>query len=57
MPDVGEVNYPVNVTLRPDAGVLSITGTGLSPDLLVTVDGPQLRGATDTQEGRRLPDT
>jgi hypothetical protein len=40
------------VTLRPDTGVLTISGTGLGPELFVSVDGqpvPQLPGATDTQ--------
>ena len=40
------------VTAQPDAGVLTITGTGLGPEILVTVDGysvPQLKGATDTE--------
>ena len=40
------------VTVQPDAGVRTITGTGLGSDLLVTVDGQfvtTLPGATDTQ--------
>ncbi len=40
------------VTVQPDTGVLTVTGTGLGPDLQVTVDGqpvPKLPGATDTQ--------
>jgi hypothetical protein len=40
------------VTVHPDTGVLTVTGTGLGPDLQVTVEGqpvPQLPGATDTQ--------
>jgi hypothetical protein len=40
------------VTLHPDTGVLTVTGTGLGPDLQVTVDGqpvPQLPGASNTQ--------
>jgi hypothetical protein len=40
------------VTVHPDTGVLTVTGTGLGPDLQVTVDGqpvPQLPGATDTE--------
>ncbi|MEZ5290564.1 MAG: hypothetical protein R2745_05750 [Vicinamibacterales bacterium] len=40
------------VSMQPDTGVLTITGVGLGPDLLVTVDGqpvPQLPGASNTQ--------
>ncbi len=40
------------LTLPPDAGVLTITGTGVGPELQVMVDGQlvtTLPGATDTQ--------
>ncbi len=40
------------VTLRAETGVLTVTGTGLGPDLQVSVDGqavPQLPGATATE--------
>jgi hypothetical protein len=40
------------VTVQPDTGVLTISGTGLSADLMVMVEGQRvtvLPGATDTQ--------
>jgi hypothetical protein len=46
------------VTVRPDSGVLTIAGTGLGSDLLVTVDGQPvttLPGATDTQIDVQAP--
>jgi hypothetical protein len=49
-----------NVTLQPDAGVLTITGTGLGADLIVTVDGQRvtlLPGATPTQVDVQAPAT
>jgi hypothetical protein len=48
------------VTLQPDAGVLTITGTALGPDLLVMLEGqpvPVLPGATDTLVQVVAPDT
>jgi hypothetical protein len=49
-----------NVVLKPDSGVLTISGTGLGPDLLVTVDGDPmtvLPGARDTQVEVMAPTT
>jgi hypothetical protein len=48
------------VTVRPDTGVLTISGTGLGPDLMVMVDGHPasvLPGASDTQLEVLAPDT
>ncbi|MGE0815094.1 MAG: hypothetical protein AB7O93_17290 [Vicinamibacterales bacterium] len=48
------------VTVRSDTGVLTITGSGLGPDLQVMVDGmpvPQLPGATATQVEALAPAT
>ena len=49
-----------NVTVQPDAGVLTITGTGFGADLIVTVDGQPvtvLPGATATQVEVQPPAT
>ncbi len=49
-----------SVTLQPDAGVLTITGTGLGADLVVIVDGQLvtvLPGATATQVEVQSPAT
>jgi hypothetical protein len=48
------------VTVRPDSGVLTITGTGLGPDFFVSVDGhpvATLPGASDTQVEVMAPAT
>ncbi len=47
------------VTLAPDTGVLTITGTGLGADLIVSVEGQSvavLPGATDTQLQVQAPE-
>ncbi len=49
-----------SVTLQPDTGVLTITGTGLGADLVVTVDGQPvtvLPGATSTRLEVQAPAT